>query len=204
MGIGKHMSFELAKKYHCKILIVDRRDDLFEECKKELLALDCKPSFFRCDLSKQEDLDSLIKSVKKEHKKIDLFIYNAGIVIPKTASDTTLEENNLVMKINYFTPTYLINQFENLLVGGHIAAVCSIVQLASGSLHFSTYGASKAAIYHYLSSLRQQYKNEKKNITVSIACPFAINTGMFTGFKIMIEIFVPMLDEKYVAKRLVK
>ncbi len=109
----------------------------------------------KCDLSKQEDLDNLIKIVKKQHKKIDLFIYNAGIVIPKLASETSLEENNLVMKINYFTPTYLINQLENLLVGGHIAVVCSIIQLASGALNCSTYGASKAAIYHYMSSLRQ-------------------------------------------------
>ena len=155
MGIGKNMSFELAKQYHCKILIIDRRDDLFDECKKQLLALDSKPSFLKCDLSKQEDLDNIVKIVRKQYKKIDLFIYNAGIVIPKLASETSLEENNLVMTVNYFTPTYLINQLENLLVGGHIAVVCSIIQLASGALHYSTYGASKAAIYHYMSSLRQ-------------------------------------------------
>jgi hypothetical protein len=30
MGIGKHMALEIASKYHSTIMIVDRRNDLFE------------------------------------------------------------------------------------------------------------------------------------------------------------------------------
>ena len=34
MGIGKEMALELARLYHCRILILDLRSDLFEEASK--------------------------------------------------------------------------------------------------------------------------------------------------------------------------
>lgn len=98
------------------------------------------------------------------------------------------------MKVNYFTPIQIIHGLESKLVGGHVAVVSSMAAIASGGVNFGTYGASKGAIYHYISSLRQEYKKDKKNITVSLACPYAINTGMFHGFKMVIEPIVPILD----------
>ena len=67
-----------------------------------------------------------------------------------------------------------------------MAVVSSMAAIASGGINFGTYGASKGALFHYISSLRQEYKKDKKNITVSLACPYAINTGMFHGFKMVI------------------
>lgn len=43
--------------------------------------------------------------------------------------------------------------------------------------------SSKHAIYGYMNTLRMELKKAKKNITVSIGCPYAINTTMFQGFK---------------------
>lgn len=108
------------------------------------------------------------------------------------------------MTVNYFTPVQMIHGLESNLLGGHIAVVSSMVTITSGGLNYSTYGASKRAIYHYICSLRQEFKKDKKPITVSIACPYAINTTMFTGFTTLMDILVPVLDEKYVGKRLVK
>lgn len=34
MGIGKEMALELARLYHCRILIIDLRSDLFEDVSK--------------------------------------------------------------------------------------------------------------------------------------------------------------------------
>jgi short-subunit dehydrogenase len=96
-----------------------------------------------------------LKYIQDGYKKIDLFVYNAGIVIPKRSSETTPTENLLVLKINYFTPIRMIHALEPQLEGGHLAVVSSMFSLASGGTNYSTYGASKGAIYHYISSLRQ-------------------------------------------------
>jgi len=36
MGIGRQMALEIAKLYKCKILIVDRRKELFPKIQKEI------------------------------------------------------------------------------------------------------------------------------------------------------------------------
>lgn len=36
MGIGRQMALIIAKKYHSKIMVIDRRGDLFDSINKEI------------------------------------------------------------------------------------------------------------------------------------------------------------------------
>jgi short-subunit dehydrogenase len=108
------------------------------------------------------------------------------------------------MNVNYFTPTVMIRKLESLLLGRHIAVVVSMMAIIEGGIHVASYSASKHALYGYLASLRQEYKKFGKNISVSIGCPYAINTTMFKGFKTKLDYVVRILDETYCAHRLVK
>jgi hypothetical protein len=38
----------------------------------------------------------------------------------------------------------------------------------------------------------------KRNITISIGCPYAINTKLFEGYKSKLDKIFPILDENYV------
>lgn len=76
--------------------------------------------------------------------------------------------------------------------------------LITGGTNVSIYASSKHAIVSYLSSLRQEYKKDRKNISVSIGCPYAINTTMLEGFKTRLDFIFRILDQKYVGKRLIK
>ncbi len=106
------------------------------------------------------------------------------------------------MRVNYFTPTIMIKKLERLLT--HIAVTGSMVALINGGVNVSIYASSKHAIVSYLSSLRQELKKEKKNITISIGCPYAINTTLLEGFKTHLDFVIRVLDQKYVGKRLIK
>ena len=108
------------------------------------------------------------------------------------------------MNVNYFTPTNMIKKLEPLLLGNHVSVVVSMVAIINGGINVSSYVASKHALYGYLCSLRQEYKKVGKNITLSMGCPYAINTTMFQGFKTKLDLLMPVLDEQYVGKRLVK
>ena len=108
------------------------------------------------------------------------------------------------MNVNYFTPTVMIKRLEPLLIGNHVSVVVSMMAIINGGLLVSSYSASKHALYGYLCSLRQEYKKFGKNISLSIGCPYAINTTMFQGFRTKLDMVVRVLDEKYVAQRLVK
>ena len=98
------------------------------------------------------------------------------------------------MNVNYFTPTIMIKRLEPILIGNHIAVVASMMAIISGGVNVSSYSASKHAIYGYLCSLRQEYKKFGKNITLSIGCPYAINTTMFKGFRTKLDLIVRVLD----------
>ena len=98
------------------------------------------------------------------------------------------------MNVNYFTPTVMIKRLEPLLLGNHISVVVSMMAVITGGLQVSSYSASKHALYGYLSSLRQEYKKYGKNISLSIGCPYAINTTMFKGFKTQLDALVRVLD----------
>ena len=85
-----------------------------------------------------------------------------------------------------------------------MAVTVSVAAIISGGIDCSVYSSSKHAIYAYLSSLRQEYKKTGKDITVSMGCPYVVNTTMFLGFKTKIEFIFRHLDEEYVGKRLAK
>lgn len=43
-----------------------------------------------------------------------------------------------------------------------------------------------------------------KNVSISMACPYLIRTGMIEGFKTRLDFLFLTLDTEYVAKRLIK
>lgn len=108
MGIGRQMALELAKLYKHILLIIDRRDDLFENLTKQLSDLGDTPLFQHADLSDDDSVAKLIRWIKNQSQQISLLIYNAGVVIPKRSYHTSEAEHMLVMKVNYFTPVRLI------------------------------------------------------------------------------------------------
>jgi 3-oxoacyl-[acyl-carrier protein] reductase len=201
IGIGKEMILELAQLYHCRILVIDLKSELFDDLSREINALGGNCECRKADLCDQQSVEELLKYLLERNEKIDLFIYNAGILCAKKTWDITEREHEMLMRVNYFTPVTMIKKLEPLL--SHIAVTGSMASIMPGGTNVSIYSASKHAIVSYLSSLRQEYKKYNKKITLSIGCPYAINTTMIEGFKTHMDFIFRILDQKYVGKRLV-
>jgi all-trans-retinol dehydrogenase (NAD+) len=88
--------------------------------------------------------------------------------------------------------------------GGHIGVVASMIALVQGGVDVSTYGSTKAALYSYVNSFRQELIAENRNVTISMGCPYMIRTGMFLGFKTKLDFLFRPLEPDYVGKRLIK
>ena len=66
----------------------------------------------------------------------------------------------------------------------------------------SDYAASKFAEVGFTESLRRELKKTGyKDISVTVVCPYFINTGMFKGSKPLL--MNPFLEPEYVAKKIV-
>src|SRR5699024_12593234 len=58
----------------------------------------------KLDVSSDEDWKNLAKEIKERFGKIDILVNNAGISSEKTFKDITVDDWNLMMKINSFGP----------------------------------------------------------------------------------------------------
>lgn len=85
-----------------------------------------------CDLSDLNAVNKLVDELRQHTKKIDLFIYNAGILIPSYSWEATTDQLTAVMNVNFFAPIRLINGLLSKIEGGHIALVASVVSIIDG------------------------------------------------------------------------
>ncbi len=77
-GIGKGIAEGLAEA-GANIVISARRLDLCQEVCSEIESLGVKTLPVKCDITKTDEVNSLIETAVKELGKIDIFVYSAGI-----------------------------------------------------------------------------------------------------------------------------
>jgi len=113
------------------------------------------------DLSKSEDYRKVEDFIKTEWKHVDILINNAGILLNKPFSETTMQDFEKVYTTNVFgvaemtrvTLPYLKNN-------GHVLTISSMGGI-QGSLKFpglSAYSSSKGAVITLTELLAEEYK----------------------------------------------
>ncbi len=110
------------------------------------------------DVSKEEDVDILVKILYKDFPNLNVVINNAGSAFLNNLleTDRTFEKAQTEMLTNYLSIIRLNEKLLPLLQKQEEAAivnVSSIVAFAPNHI-LSTYGASKAALHSYTQSLR--------------------------------------------------
>lgn len=103
------------------------------------------------------------------------------------------------MAVNYLAPVFFTLNLKDKLKG-HVVTIASVAALMRGN-NLSSYMASKHAVYGFFNCVRTELAGQaNSNITFSMVCPYAIDTGMFTGFETRLNKIVPMLKEEDVGK----
>ena len=175
-GIGK----ALAKKFlelDNEIIAVGRNEKRLEELAKS----DKRIIPFKCDISKQEELDKLTLFVEQEHNDLNILINNAGIQY----NYNFLKEHQLLYKVeheinvNFLAPLKLIAFLSPTLQSNDNSA---IVNVSSGlaivpKAQAPVYCGTKAGLHIFSKSLR--YQLEK--IKVFEIIPPLVDTPMTEG-----------------------
>ena len=98
-GIGKACCEVLAEE-GAIVVITDVDAESGEALAEEIRGKGQQASFIAQDVTKEEDWDRVIGHIEKEFGQLDVIVNNAGVVIPKTMEDTSLEEWRWLMSIN--------------------------------------------------------------------------------------------------------
>jgi len=159
-GIGLACALELAKA-GCDIIINDICDaEKAEPALKEIKACGVNAYFYQFDVSNDEQVQTSVDQMIKDHGKIDILLNNAGITKDGLFIRMDMEQWERVIKIN-LTSAYCVTH-----------AVVKYMMNAGQA----NYSASKAGLIGLTQTLAKEFGS--RNIRVNAVCPGFIQTAM--------------------------
>lgn len=171
-GIGLQTVLSLAENHKNTIIAISRNIDSLIELKPNIIPI-------AYDLT-QFPFDSLVSEISaKTNHQIDVLINNAGLLIPKTFSDTRFADFDAMMETNIKAPYFLIQSLLPLFSkSAHIVNISSMGGM-QGSMKFtglSAYSISKGALSIMTECLAEELKEHA--IHINALCLGAVDTKM--------------------------
>jgi NAD(P)-dependent dehydrogenase (short-subunit alcohol dehydrogenase family) len=123
------------------------------------------------DISKLEDLDRLFEAVKAEKGSIDVLFANAGLGNLAPLGAITPEAFDQVFDVNVKGTLFTVQKALPLLKSGTSIILTGSTNGVMGTLAFSVYSASKAAIRNFARSWAQDLRGTGIRINVLVPGP---------------------------------
>lgn len=136
----------------------------------------------QCDFNEKDQIDSMLKSVSKSFKKIDVVVNNAGSGLYKLITQTSEREWDSLFNVNVKSAYLINNAFLDGMISaksGKIINVSSIWGKVGASMEVA-YSASKSALIGYTKALAKEVA--PSGICVNCVCPGVIDTPMNSRF----------------------
>lgn len=177
-GIGKAVALTLGKA-GCKVLVnYARSSKEAEEVCKEIEASGGQALTFGGDVSKEADVESMIKTAVDAWGTVDVLINNAGITRDGLLMRMKKAQWQDVIDLN-LTGVFLCTQAAAKIMmkkkKGRIINIASVVGLV-GNVGQANYSAAKAGVIGFTKSVAKEYSS--RNINVNAIAPGFIASDM--------------------------
>lgn len=187
-GIGFDAALALAADKNNTVIALSRSVEGLAKLKAAANTQGLHIDTYSVDLTTVDDAG--LASIFSGYEVIDILINNAGILINKPFTQTTIDEWRTVFETNVFSQLKLTNFLVSYLSKSKVAHIVNIGSMGGyqGSSKFvglSAYSASKAALANITECLAEELK--PLNIKVNCLALGAVNTEMlsaaFPGFE---------------------
>tara|TARA_B100000900_G_scaffold323293_1_gene282859 strand:+ start:6032 stop:6838 length:807 start_codon:yes stop_codon:yes gene_type:complete len=208
-GFGKYITSELLKQEKFNIIILGLNKPLKKNRRLK---------FFKCNLSKIDQIKNSISRLEKKIKKIDILILNSGsFFLKKEIIDNKYEKTFLV---NFYSQYLLIKKLKKkilrsnirkiIIISSHVIVNHSLDMKDIQSLNkfnfWKSYKNSKTLLFFLANYL---FLKEKKKISYLFFNPGRIKTNLGSNLKIIgfiISLYHKIFGEnpELISKRLIK
>ncbi len=179
---------ELFAEHGAKVVVVDLVMDEkvladIKACIEARLSRVVPLHGFRCDISKAEDCEQMVRQVVELHGAIDCLVNSAGIVKTQSLLDIAPKDLEVMLDVNLKGAFYLCQSVLKVFVerrSGNIVNVSSLAaQRGGGLVGGAHYAASKGGVLSLTRSIAREFG--AFGIRANAICPAMIETPMLDG-----------------------
>lgn len=163
---------EALAAYGADVVVTGRTLSTLEEAVKKIEGFGKKALAVTCDVTKEDQVENLVATVKEKFGKIDILFTVAGIAKRHPAEDFPMEDFRQVMDINVagtFLPCKHVGKVMKEQGYGKIVNISSVRGFAGHPGGYAAYGASKSAVDMITKQLATEWA--KYNINVNAIAP---------------------------------
>lgn len=208
-GIGLQYATQLARDYHCDLLLVSNQEKELNEVAAELKAqYGVKTVAHYADLSLSDAAENLYAWCKENGYEVDVLINNAGVFFFNEYCRTDIKRIELMLQLHVMTVAKMTRLFAADMCARRHGYILNMSSMSAWMAMpgIQTYNASKAFIYNFSKSI--WYELKPYNVHITVMAPGAVDTGLF-GLapklrKLAVALTVSIPPEKLVKRALKK
>jgi hypothetical protein len=175
-GIGKALAFEFAAGGF-NVFLTGRNEAALAEVSAECSSrYKVETMFVPADLSRVESIDNLIAALATQSRRYEILVNNAGFGIHGDFASTDIEQNIQLLTVQLTASLKLTKAVLPAMVSRRTGRILNVASLYSFSpVPFqSVYGACKAFLLSFSSSLQNELKGT--GVTITVFCPGVTQT----------------------------
>lgn len=178
-GIGRGIALRCAIE-GMKVVLAGIGMESLSKTNADLQAMGAETLVVQTDVSLLEDVETLAEKSFETFGAVDLLINNAGVAVVKSVLESTMDDWNWVMGVNFYGVLYGVRAFlPSMMKQGtpcHVVNVSSRAGLTPGG---GSYSISKHAVIVLTESLYFECATDAPQVAFSVYCPGTVNSEMY-------------------------
>ena len=181
-GIGKAVALSLAK-LGCRVVLAARTSVELEKVKRDIQNDKGVAIAVPTDLTRDEEIDALVRESQREFGAVDILINNAGWGKRAPVVRAKIEDWDQTLRVNLRAPMILAQKLLPAMIAKGEGAVINIGSVSgkTGEANGAAYSASKLGLIGFTQSLYEEVREH--GIKVSVILPGFVDTPMIPPVK---------------------
>jgi len=175
-GIGRGIALRCAQE-GMKVVLAGVGMESLTKTATDLQAKGAETLIVQTDVSQLAEVENLADKSFAAFGTVDLLVNNAGVAVLASVLDSTIDDWNWVMNVNFFGVLYGVRSFiPRMIEQGKVSNVVNVSSLSGIGMGGGSYGVSKHAVVVLTESLYNDLADTAPDIKVSVYCPGWVNT----------------------------